>query len=61
VIEVFLIGVFALACTAFVVALVVSIVRGRRRHRDESWEDEPPPGKTRIRPGAGWGNGGSWH
>ena len=39
-IEVFLIGVFALACTAFVVALVVSIVRGRGRHRDESWEDE---------------------
>jgi hypothetical protein len=58
-VEVAVVGVAALAVLAAVVATVI------RRHRhgraDEDWAEDVKPGEVRMRPGAGWGNGGSWH
>jgi hypothetical protein len=58
-IEVAVVGAAALG----VLALVVASVLRRRRHRreDEDWSEDVAPGEVKMRPGAGWGNGGSWH
>ena len=57
--EVAVVGVAALA----VLALVVRSVLRRKRHgrADEDWAEDVAPGEVKMRPGAGWGNGGSWH
>ncbi|SES46391.1 hypothetical protein SAMN05216199_3952 [Pedococcus cremeus] len=57
--EVAVVGVAAVG----VLALVVRSVLRRRRHgrEDEDWSEDVEPGKVKMRPGAGWGNGGSWH
>jgi hypothetical protein len=58
-VEVAVVGVAAVGVLAAVVASVV-----RRRHRsraDEDWAEDVEPGQVKMRPGAGWGNGGSWH
>lgn len=51
VIEVFLIGVFALATLGIVTALVVASVNRIRGRREEDWQEDPPPGTFRVRPG----------
>lgn len=55
--EVAVVGLAGLA----VLALVVRSVLRRRRGRDEEWAEDVEPGEVKMRPGAGWGNGGSWH
>ena len=51
VIAVFLIGVLALASLGIVTALVVVAVNRLRGHRDTDWQEDPPPGTFRVRPG----------
>lgn len=53
--------VFAFVALAFVASLVTGAVKRHRGQDNGQWEDDPAPGTTRIRPGVGWGNGGSWH
>lgn len=55
--EVAVVGLAGLA----VLALVVRSVLRRRRGREEEWAEDVEPGEVKMRPGAGWGNGGSWH
>lgn len=55
--EVAVVGLAGLA----VLALVVRSVLRRRGGREEDWAEHVEPGEVKMRPGAGWGNGGSWH
>lgn len=56
-----LIGLFALGVLAFVVLLVFGAVN-RARGDNGEWQDDPLDGEPpTTRPGAGWGNGGSWN
>ena len=58
-VEVAVVGVAAVAVLAGVVA---SVLRRRRHGREaEDWAEDVEPGEVKMRPGAGWGNGGSWH
>lgn len=60
-IAIFMYVVFAVGAIAVVTLLVVGIVnRVRGRDRGE-WRDPPAEGEVGMRPGPGWGNGGSWH
>ena len=58
-IEVIVVG---LAVLAVAVAVVVSIVRSRRRGPEGPALPEDDASRSpRMHPGAGWGAGGSWH
>ena len=60
--EVVLIGLFGLGVLAFVGVVVIGVVRRLRGRDDQAWEDAPPAGDPpMMRPGPGWGNGGSWN
>lgn len=51
VIAVFLMGVFALASLGIVTALVVVAVNRLRGRHAADWQEDPPPGTFRVRPG----------
>ncbi|HEX8971022.1 hypothetical protein [Oryzihumus sp.] len=51
VIAVFLIGVFGVATLGIVTGLVVVAVNRLRGRHDEDWQEDPPPGTFRVRPG----------
>jgi hypothetical protein len=54
-----LFGLGALAFLGVVALGVVNKVRGRD---NGEWQDEPLDGDPpNVRPGPGWGNGGSWN
>jgi hypothetical protein len=53
--------VFGLAAAAIVVGLVIAIVKRARGKRPQEWRDDPSDAEVRMRPGPGWGNGGSWN
>ncbi|MGZ4542432.1 MAG: hypothetical protein ACXVXI_04750 [Mycobacteriaceae bacterium] len=59
--EVILIGLFGLAALAFVGVVVLGVVRRIRGRDDGAWEDAPEGDAPKMRPGPGWGNGGSWN
>lgn len=59
--EVLLYVVFGVAAVAILLGLVVAIVRRVRGKRPEEWRDDPDETEVRMRPGPGWGNGGSWN
>ncbi len=60
--EVILIGVFGLGALAFVGVVILGVVRWIRGREDRGWEDAPVAGDPpKVRPGPGWGNGGSWN
>ena len=60
--EVILIGVFGLGVVAFVGVVVLGVVRRIRGRDNGDWEDTPVAGDPpTMRPGPGWGNGGSWN
>ena len=59
---VILIGLFGLGVLAFIGVLVVGVVNRIRRRDTGDWHDEPSEGgPPHVRPGPGWGNGGSWN
>lgn len=56
------VAVVAVAAIGVLALVVASVLRRRRRGRaDEEWAEDVAPGEVKLRPGAGWGNGGSWH
>lgn len=60
--QVILIGLFGLGVLAFVAVVVLGIVHRIRGRDDQAWEDAPIAGDPpKMRPGPGWGNGGSWN
>ncbi|WP_195908324.1 hypothetical protein [Nostocoides sp. HKS02] len=59
---VILIGVFGLGVLAFVGVVVRGVVNRIRGQDNGEWEDAPAAGEPpQMRPGPGWGNGGSWN
>lgn len=59
---VILIGFFVLGALGFVGVLVVGVVARLRGRNREDWRDDPSAGDPpKVRPGPGWGNGGSWN
>jgi hypothetical protein len=60
--QVILLGLFGLGVLAFVGVVVVGVVNRIRGRDNREWQDEPLDGDSpKVRPGPGWGNGGSWN
>ncbi|MGO4342018.1 hypothetical protein [Pedococcus sp. 2YAF34] len=54
--------IFGLGVVAFAGVIVVGVVNRFRGRRDDDWHDEGEEGAPpKVRPGPGWGNGGSWN
>ena len=60
-IAIFMYVMFAIGAIAIVALLVVGIVNKVRGRDTGEWREPPQEGGVNMRPGAGWGNGGSWH
>ena len=59
---VILYGLFGLGAVAFVAVLVLGAVNRVRGRDNGEWQDEGKDGQApNVRPGPGWGNGGSWN
>jgi hypothetical protein len=59
---VILYGFFGLGALAFVALIVVGVVKRIRGRNNREWQDDPVAGAPpNVRPGPGWGNGGSWN
>lgn len=53
---------FGLGSLAFIAVVVLGVVSRVRRRDRSGWQDEPNAGDPpKVRPGPGWGNGGSWN
>ena len=60
--SVILYGLFALGALAFVGVVALGVANKVRGRDNGEWQDEPVDGETpNVRPGPGWGNGGSWN
>lgn len=49
--------IFGLGAAAFVAVVVRGVVNRLKGRHNEPWQDD----EVHVHPGAGWGNGGSWH
>ena len=59
---VILYGLFGLGVLAFLAVLGFGVVNRVRGRDNGQWQDEPVDGAPpNVRPGPGWGNGGSWN
>ena len=59
---VILIGFFALGALGFLGVVVAGVVKRLRGRDSEDWQDDAAAGDPpKVRPGPGWGNGGSWN
>jgi hypothetical protein len=59
---VILMGFFGLGALAFVGVVVVGVVKRLRGRESGDWQDDTAAGDPpKVRPGPGWGNGGSWN
>ena len=59
---VILYALFGLGAAAFLAVLVLGAVNRVRGRDNGEWQDERVDGQPpNVRPGPGWGNGGSWN